>query len=297
MLFMDIIKNNFNIIIVLILLIILVLLLCRPDKIFNEYFVETPIKKKRVALCMRGAVSKTEKPFEKMNELYDDNTKYVDYKACYNSIKKHIIEPNLNEYQFDIFCHCWNLDLEQDIVNLYSPVKYLFEDNKIYNDYINKLCVSDRDFGGISQALTIKKSIELKEQYEAEHNFKYDIVISYRYDMFLWKDIILNNYTELKNDAIYVNAYSEHFGHGTGDFHFIMNSDVSGLFKNLIDSINEGNKHVLHLWIKNYIINYIKKPLLMDDIEPGIHQEVLRKIHTYSLSKGHLTEEQFKSYS
>jgi hypothetical protein len=294
---MDIIKNNFNIIILLILLIILVLLLYRPDKILNEYFAETPIKKKRVALCMRGAVSKKDMTFEKMNELYENNNEYVDYKACYNSIIKHIVEPNLNEYQFDIFCHGWNVDLEKNIVDMYSPVKYLFEDNKKYNDYIKELCVSDRDFGGISQALTMKKSIELKEQYEAEQNFKYDVVILYRYDIFLWKDIILNNYTELKNDSIYVNRHTQISGDGTGDFHFVMNSDVSGLFKNLIDSIQEGNKHVMHHWIKNYIINYIKKPLLMDDIEPGKHQEVIRKIHEFSINIGHLTEEQLKSYS
>ena len=108
-------------------------------------------------------------------------------KICYNSIKKHIIDPNINRYDFDIFVHCWSYDLENEIIKLYQPKKYLFEDNKVYNDEITKLCKNENDFGGISQALTIKKSIELKEEYEKINNFQYDIVIIYRYDIFYGK--------------------------------------------------------------------------------------------------------------
>lgn len=219
---------------------------------------------------MRGAISKSG-AFNKANELYTESD-YIDYVACYNSIVKHILEPN-PDYLFDIFCHCWNTDLSDNIINLYKPVKSEFEDNTKYNKEIIELCRNENDFSGISQALTIYKSIRLKEIYETENIMNYDLVILYRYDVLLWKTMDLNQYVNLENQ-IYVNAH----GDCNGDFHFIMNNIDSYNFKYLYDSIKLGNHYILHYWIKNYIINYMKQNIIMDNIIPGVNQEVLRKI-------------------
>jgi hypothetical protein len=245
---------------------------------------------KRVALCIRGAISKKSGAFFTKNEIYK-NGEYVNYIMCYNSIVKHIIEPN-SDYVFDIFCHCWNVDLEENIISLYNPVKACFEDNTKYNDEISNLCIHNTDFGGISQALTIKKSIELKEEYQKEHNINYDFVIIYRYDVLLWKNILLSNYINL-TDNLYVNGHSD----SNGDFHFIMNDENSINFKYLYDSIKLNNKHQMHYWIKNYVINYMNKNLIMDDIIPGQHNEVLRKIFECSINPGHLSIDLFNSYN
>ena len=244
---------------------------------------------KRAALCMRGAISKINGAFFCKNDLYSDS-EYVNYISCYNSIVKHIINEN-PDYSIDVFCHCWNTDLEDNIIKLYKPVKWLFEDNRMYNDEISKLCLCDNDFGVIIQSLTMKKSIELKEAYEKENNINYDVVILYRYDILLWKNIVFNKYVNL-NDNIYVNAHHD----CNGDFHFVMNSCTSNNFKYLYDSIKLGNKHRMHFWIKNYVINYMKKTLIMDDIVPGIHQEALRKIYDFSIRPGHLSMDEFNSY-
>ena len=225
---------------------------------------------KRVAICMRGAVAKTYGAFFCDGDLYKHG-EYVDYKKCYASILKHIIAPN-SAYTFDFFCQGWNLDLEDDLTQLYHPVRKLFEDNTHYSEDIKMRCVHESDFRGISQALSMKKSIELKEHYETDTNTTYDIVILYRYDVLLWKDMILDTYTD--RDAIYVNAHSD----SNGDFHFVMNSATSNEFKYLYDSVRLGNPHNMHYWIKNYVLQYMKTQLLMDDIYPGAHQEVLRKI-------------------
>jgi hypothetical protein len=238
---------------------------------------------------MRGAVGKVSGAFFKMNDLYT-KSHYVDYVACYNSIVQHIFEPN-NDYSFDIFCHSWNQELEKEIRDLYSPVKASFEDNGRYNNYINNLCRSDTDFGGISQAITIKKSIELKEEYEKEHNFIYDIVIVYRYDVLLWKDMVLSTYTQI-DKAIYVDAHTN----AEGEFHFLMNSYNSGLFKELINSIPCGNHYRVHYWIKNYVTCFLHLPLLMDEIIPGRNLEAIRKIYEWSILPGHLSIEKFISY-
>ena len=51
----------------------------------------------------------------------------------------------------------------------------------------------------------MKKSIELKEQYEIENDFKYDIVILYRYDLFLWVNMPLRRYP-INDNIITINV-------------------------------------------------------------------------------------------
>ena len=226
-------------------------------------------KNMRIAVCMRGAIAKKNQ-FSKINSLYSDGD-YVDYKKCYRSIVKHL-KPS---HQYDFFLQSWNPELEKELVALYKPVASSFEDNTRYNDEISSLCVKEDDFGGISQALAIKKSIMLKEAYEKKHKITYDLVILYRYDVLLWKNINIEKYDREK---IYVNAHDN----SNGDFHFIMNKENANQFKYLYDSIKIGNRHIQHYWIKHYVEKYMKKKLYMDDIIPGIHQEVIRKIDNHT---------------
>ena len=111
---------------------------------------------KKVAFCLRGAVSKN-KQFRKENSLYSEND-YVDFVKCRNSIFKFIVAQNPN-YEIDFFCHCWNIDLESKLIDLYKPKKILVEDNNVYAKDINERCVTPSDFGGISQSLSMRKSI------------------------------------------------------------------------------------------------------------------------------------------
>lgn len=97
---------------------------------------------KKVAFCLRGAVSK-EHAFFTENSLYEEG-KYVDYIKCRNSIFKYIINKNDN-FEIDFFCHGWNIDLKDDIEKIYKPKKSLFENNNNYKDDINERCNNERD--------------------------------------------------------------------------------------------------------------------------------------------------------
>ena len=238
---------------------------------------------KKVAFCLRGAISK-DKAFLKENSLYSDK-EYVDHIKCRNSIFKFIVSPN-PKYNIDFFCHCWNIDLETKLREIYNPKYILVEDNNKYSEDIKKKCKTPTDFGGISQSLSMQKAINIKEQYEKQHNFKYDIVILYRYDVLLWKPIILDNY-RLTDNNIFVNAHTR----CNGDFHFIMKNNNSIIFKDLFNSILKGNNYKTHYWIKNFIVNFCKKEIIMDNIIPGKHQEVIRKINIFSIEKGYLSQE------
>lgn len=100
----------------------------------------------------------------------------------------------------------------------------------------------------------------------------------------------LNKYLKI-NDHIYVNAHPN----CNGDFYFIMNNDNSILFKFLYNSIENGDKHQVHYWIKNYVIKYMKKKIIMDDIIPGKYQEVIRKIND-SINNKFLSLQQLNYY-
>ena len=221
-------------------------------------------RKKRIAFLLKGAVSITGGVIRGF--VKDKNT-YVNFPIIKNSIDEHIIKPNSNEYEFDFFIHCWNTDLQSDLCNLYNPIKYTFEKNepllKSYEEY------GDHAIRQISQAFAIQRGIELIES----TNTKYDQVIIYRPDVLLWKNMDLKKYNASK---IYVNAHQDHGGSG-GDFHFVMNMENALSFKNLVNSVKENPPRV-HRWIKNYVLNFMKKDLIMDEIIPPNHQEVLRKI-------------------
>lgn len=243
--------------------------------------------KKRVAICMRGAVSLKDGPLKKCNKLYK-NKNYVDYIKCRNSIFKFIVDKNEN-YDFDFFCHSWNTDLENDFINLYNPKLINCEDNNNFKNEIIEKCHRNEDFSTVSHALSLKKSIELKESYEKSHNFNYDIVITYRYDVLLWKDMNLEEY--IFNDKnIYVNGHKN----CNGDFHFIMSNKNSFDFRKLYEHLGTIPPKY-HQCIKEFVLNVINKNLIKDKISPGKHQEVLRKIERYSISRGFLSMEMYES--
>jgi hypothetical protein len=246
----------------------------------------------KVALCLRGAISKKQTAFTLEGSLYSDPAEYIDFRAVYKSIEKHIIKVNEEKYSFDTFIHCWNTDLQDELVELYSPKKYTFENNEIYNEEIRQKIVNNEDFSGISQALTMRKSIELMQEYERENDFKYHLIILYRPDVILWKDMVLDHYSP---DLIYVNNFSG-YGVNNGDFHFVMNSDTSNEFKDLYLSAGNGNPHRVHHWIQNYIVQFMHKQLQMDDICAGGDQELLRKLRSCSISPGRVDFETLKEY-
>ena len=246
------------------------------------------MSKKKAALCLRGAIAKKSKRCGHAGEIYTDTTAYVKYTSIYKSIMKHIVIPN-TEYDVDIFIHCWNLDLEEEIVTLYKPTKYIFEDNNKYVDEISSQCVVPKDFGGISQALSIRKVLELQEQYSITHSIKYDIVVLFRPDVLIWSDMIFSKY-----DLQYF--YTDGHENNNGDIYFIMSPEHAVLFKDLYISLKYGNKHAQHAWIKDFIIRYCNMPIQGDTLIPGKNYEVLRHIYQTSLLRGHITYDLLEEY-
>lgn len=224
---------------------------------------------KRVALCIRGAVSRKCGPSPMRGDIYAPPKGYVDYESVCRSIEKCIIQTN-PKTSFDVFLHSWNKDLCSSLEYLYRPVASLFEDNETYADEILSRCAEPRDFSGVSHALSIKRVIQLKEEYERHKGFSYDMVVLYRPDVLIWKNMDLSSYDI--SEGVFVNAHPNFGGH----FHFVMSSHDASLFKGLYDSPLRGNPHRTHHWIRNFIERFMERPIFMDDIVPGRDQEIAR---------------------
>jgi hypothetical protein len=241
----------------------------------------------KVAICMRGAISKLSGQFSYPGQI-DKQSQYVNYRAVYNSIVKHIIEANPT-CTFDFFLQSWNTELQDELTQLYRPKAVLFEDNNDYNqELILKLKSLNKDirmYGSLSQVLSICKSLNLMH----EHDIQYDRVIVYRYDVLLWKDMILSKY---EPNSIYANGHPD----SGGDFHFVMNYEDSKAFAKFYDRIEEVGLPEVHRQYNTFVNYFMNKQLLMDDILPGVYQEVLRKLYLYSVCKGYITKEKCLSY-
>lgn len=244
--------------------------------------------KKRAALCLRGAISKKSKRCDQAGEIYTDTSDYVKYTSVYTSIMRHIVLAN-PDYDIDIFIHCWNVELEKDLVSLYKPAKYLFEDNNAYADEIRSHCVVPKDFGGISQSLSIRKVLDLQKDYSDKEHINYDIIILFRPDVLIWRDMIFSKY-----DLDYF--YTDGHENNNGDVFFVMSPEHAILFKDLYLSLKYGNKHAQHAWIKEYIIRYCNMLVRGDTLLPGKDYEVLRHIYQTSLMHSHITYDTLREY-
>lgn len=231
---------------------------------------------KRIAICLRGAISKTERTFYQEGALYLPGT-YVNYRAVYNAIQRHIIAYN-PDCQFDFFIHCWNPDLQTSLTDLYTPKFSVFEDNGKYNQEIVAKITTPTHFSSASHSLSIKKSLQLALDWQQEQGFVYNQIILYRPDVILLKNMLMDKYDP---DKIYHNRSSPQ-----GDFHFVMSAQNAEQFKLLYDYIDKGNPCKPHFWINNYVANFMHQPLLADDIVAGYDQEVLRKINVTMVKAG-----------
>lgn len=258
----------------------------------------------RIAIILRGGVSKRQgRQLGVIGSNENSADSYINLRPCVNSFKRHILDVN-NLESIDIYIHSWDPLLSNELCNLYSPQLIFSEKNYRYSRDIwrrvsesyyhqsskNLLSILNYykilfeknydlyggDFAGISQALAIKKGIELAIQAE-DPNCPYDAFFIYRPDLILLKDIIFNNY---KLDQITCNNFRGELG----DFHFFIPRKYVEPFRDLYDSPMLGNFHDVHQWIGRYVKEYLKVPYGSDNIVAGIDQEVLRKIRSSAIT-------------
>lgn len=225
------------------------------------------------ALCLFGAISRKTSSWEgsatgKSNDL-------IDYELVANKyIIPNVIEPNK---PIDVFIHCWTCCAETDMLRLYNPVSYKFEDNSKYlekfknkTSVIKRFAINRRSF-----LLSIKSVLSLLKQYEFDNNIEYDNIILYRPDVAVMKKLRLSNIQLIPGiDLVISNDGTKHHG----DFHYIMSSKTANKFMLLYDMI-DGNIDYDPITMPVTLAKQAGISMIQDhNMVAGKDQEVYRKM-------------------
>ncbi len=149
----------------------------------------------------------------------------------------------------DVFIHCWQPECVDIVKNFYSPVSSFFEpqidfesickDNKIDQEYIDvgfprektmyKNAIAHRI---LSFYYSRCKSLELKKEYERQKHFKYDWVITTRFDIGQrgGREVNQIKFNPSREKEFLYTAYWNQMNAGYGDMWFYGSSDIMNLY-------------------------------------------------------------------
>jgi hypothetical protein len=169
----------------------------------------------KIALCFSGQLRNVKSTFEKW---YLPN----------------VLEPNAH-HEIDVFVHSWfdrntvggvfyaanevpnsvvacdpiPTDIVQQVYDLYNPVKFQLQKQLVFDEknYNTRRLHGAVPQNGLSRLYSIKQSILSKLQHEEEHNFKYDVVVSTRFDFTLKQPFLFDL---VKERGVYHPGFSPH---------------------------------------------------------------------------------------
>ena len=136
----------------------------------------------KIAICLHGKYNNRLSPYSG-----DNGGKYL----------KEIIFDQYRNYEIDVFIHSWDSDLGVRITKIYQKFlkKSVFEAQIDFKEIILRSGIDDQLFNppnqqqfrtcanSLSFFYSRKMAIELKTNYEKENGFKYDAVITSRFDL------------------------------------------------------------------------------------------------------------------
>ena len=125
----------------------------------------------KTAICLYGIIGGTSGK--------DSRGRNIPFEECYKTYKKHLIDVN----DADVFIHSWSIEVEKELVNLCKPKKHQFQ--KQIDFHMRNSANIHRSR---SRWYSTKRVLELKKEYEREHNFIYDCVMVVRMDLLFFTD-------------------------------------------------------------------------------------------------------------
>jgi hypothetical protein len=182
------------------------------------------------------------------DSLTDSSSKGID---GYKHIKKNILSRD--DVEVDTFVHSWEKQKQDEILELYHPKAFVFEEQVDFSKLIeernlHKLSNCPRPIGNvISHLYSVTETIKLAYQ----QNCEYDIVIKARFDLGRinrntsgpgrhnpYPVQCINFKTEIESNKLYT-ANWQHFHMGPADMWFYGDSETMKNFTNLFDFVNK----------------------------------------------------------
>jgi len=153
----------------------------------------------------------------------------------------------------DVFVHSWDDDIEDEIIDVFKPLGYYFEAQKDFKEeqelfkninFSKDTTMAQGDlFKTLSFLYSRKKSIELKQKYEKEAQFKYDVVLVSRFDVGHHKQGLNKTshlYFQPNQDMSKIyQAYWDQTNAGASDHWFYSSSDNIDTISTMYDKVFE----------------------------------------------------------
>lgn len=230
----------------------------------------------KIAILLIGAIGKTNGHYD-CNSCIDvdklSHIPYIDYKKCNETFQKHVIEYNKNHH-IDTYIHSWSFDIADEIISLYKPKSWSFDNNLDYKQLLDSYAINTDvtkkgKYSQLSYALSVKKVTELM----ISQNVEYDLIMYYRLDLILYENMKFSEYNIDK--YIYNNNMIDDNNHG--EFFFIMSYGNAVKFKELLNS-SKYNRPSWHRWIQIYIQSFAilkQDPNISHDINIYLYRNLL----------------------
>lgn len=182
----------------------------------------------KTALCLHGLAGGK-----------NDRGVPVDWnKIVYSLYKTHILDTN----DVDVFLHTWTVDLKDELTRLYNPRKSVFEKQIMFDQEPTK------KHSVYSRWYSLKKTVELKREYEKKHHFTYDCVMITRFDLAFFKDV---RFEEFDMNYFYVSNWEVRPSIGVNDLWFFSNSDFIDTFSTLYDHLDS---YLISYELSNHVL-------------------------------------------
>lgn len=201
--------------------------------------------------------------------------------TCVPLLIKHLIEPN----KADVFIHTWwsketvnqkfdtsipyqanavgtSEENVPELIDSLKPVSFLIESPRVF-DKAEKLigAPTAKPSSLCSNFYSQMTSLKLKKQYEEENNFKYDVVIRARIDLWYGGDIVIENLgADFSTLVLYSGWQNQRqvmipgLGDYTMDDNFAMSSsEIMDKYGEVYSRMEEINKHINPPFAENYL--------------------------------------------
>lgn len=179
----------------------------------------------RIALCLSGY----------FNGRRFKSTGTEGFKYLYNILKG---------TNADVFLHSWDVKHEKEIISLYNPLYYIFEDQRNFKEVIRLNSLGNGvNIDWLSDAMSYaygrSNSIKLKMEYARMNNIYYDWTIMTRFDLGIHAEIAKLTFdSTLDNNFVYLKWWDQ-LNNGVPEQWLYSNSENMNLFSNLYNNYLE----------------------------------------------------------
>jgi len=249
----------------------------------------------KIALCLRGVA------FSKYLN-WTNHEIISDFRPAVPSIFNNIID----KYDVDVFMHGWvnKMKWESELIKIYQPKKYIIEKQKNFKkEYKNIKNYKDilYDYGSqinsnlkkdkididylnffqnrYSYAYSFKKVLELKNEYQKQHNIEYDLVIVSRFDLLFYH---VPDLSSLDKSTMYFTEVKDYL---LADDIIISGSKNMDIFIKLMDdidcfmsfddkhkNISKNKRYSIHYQLLYFLLNNSIKDIKPIDIKCSLYK-------------------------